>query len=174
MLQKFQVIKQAYNDFRISLLKKGKLPLRETAAGFWGTSICDEIFKIFKRINLQKFKNFLDVGSGDGRVVLIASLFTKATGIELDLQLYKKSLEIGNKLQLNAKFIHDDFFEHDFSNYDILFCYPDKPLHHGLGHKLGEELKGKLILYGHHLYPIPLHKKEEFRVNGTLIGIYTK
>lgn len=174
MFHRYQEIKQAYNDFRISLLRKGKLPLRETSAGFWGTSICDELYTIFKKIKLDKFRNFIDIGSGDGRVVLIASLFTKAKGIELDLQLYKKSLEIKDKLGIRADFIHDDFFNYDFSSYDILFYYPDKPLYYGLEQKFREELNGKLILYGQNIYPVNLPKEEEFRVNGTLVGVYTK
>jgi len=173
-MSNFKYIKQAYNDFRISLLKEGRLPLRETAAGFWGTSICDELFTIFKKLHLEKYRNFLDIGSGDGRAVLIASLFTAATGIEVDFELYKKSLEIRERLSLNANFIQGNFFDHDFSKYDILFCYPDKPLYHGLGEKLRKELVGKFILYGHQLCKIDLHKIDEFRVNGTLVGVYSK
>lgn len=169
----YQKIKQAYNDFRISLLRKGKLPLRETSAGFWGTSVCDELYMIFQRLGLNRSKNFIDLGSGDGRVVLIASLFTKAKGMELDLQLYKKSLEIKDKLGINAEIVHKDFFNEDFGNYDVLFCYPDKPLHYGLEQKFREELKGRLVLYGQNMYPIDLHKDEEFRVNGTLVGVYS-
>lgn len=174
MLNQYTQIKQAYNDFRLSLLRTGKLPLRETVAGFWGTSICDELLSIFKRINLENCRHFLDVGSGDGRTVLIASLFTKATGIELDLQLYKKSLEIRDKLGLQAEFLHDDFFNHDFSDYDVLFCYPDKPLYYGLDQKFRDELQGRLVIYGPRMDNVRLHHHDSFRVNGTLINIYTK
>jgi len=172
MLTQFNHIKQAYNDFRLSLLKDGKLPLRETSAGFWGPSICDELFMIFKKMRLECCNNFLDVGSGDGRVVLIASLFTKAQGIELDLLLYKKSLEIRDRLGLAADFLHDDFFLHDFRKYDILFCYPDKPLYYGLDQKFRDELHGKLIVYGPPPADIGLPQEESFRVNGTMVSVY--
>ena len=43
--------------------------MRDTEVGFWGTAACDDVFELFQKINLSKFKNFIDLGSGDGKVV---------------------------------------------------------------------------------------------------------
>jgi protein-L-isoaspartate O-methyltransferase len=174
LLRNYAKIKDAYNEFRISLLKKGKLPLRETPVGFWGPSICDEIFLLMQQIQAERFSHFLDIGSGDGRVVLISSLFTKSTGIERDFELYKKSVEIAKKLGRKATFLYDDFYNHDLGRYDAIFCYPDKPLYHGLLQKLSQELDGLLIIYGLQQYPISLNKEHEYRIHGTVITTYTR
>ena len=91
----FAQIKKEYDNFYRSLLRSGKLPMRSTSKGFWNAAISDEVYEAFKRIGLHKFKNFLDIGSGDGKVVLIASLFCEnAEGIEIDNFLHNKAVEI--------------------------------------------------------------------------------
>lgn len=172
----FIQVKMGYDDFYRSLLKKGKLPMRSTEKGFWNASITDEVFDAFKKIKLSKFKNFLDIGSGDGKVVLIASLFCKnAEGVEIDELLHHKALEIQSKLKIsNAAFHNKDFFEHDFSKYDVLFTAPDAPFERGLENKLLKEMNGKLIHYGHHFHPAHLKKEDSFIVNGTLVSLYSK
>lgn len=174
MLKKLELIKKKYSDFSTSLLKQGKLPLRKTELGFWGSSICNEVFEIFNRIKLHKYNNFIDLGSGDGRVVLIASLFTNAKGIEIDKPLIEKSKQIAKELKLNAEFIHGNFNEHDISSYDVVYSFPDTAINFGLQKKLMNELNGKFILTGPHLFPIQLKKQDEFFVEGTKVGIYTK
>ena len=147
-----------------------------TAKGFWNAAIADEIYQSFKKIKLNQFKNFLDIGSGDGKVVLIASLFCKnAEGIEIDKFLHNKAVEIKNKFKIDNAFFHNkDFFEHDFSKYDILFLAPDAPLERGLENKLLKEMKGKLIHYGHHFHPRFLKREDSFMVNGDILSLYDK
>lgn len=171
----FNKIKKEYDSFYQTLLRMGKLPMWSTSKGFWNASISDELYSAFKRINLSQFKNFLDIGSGDGKVVLIASLFCKnAEGIEIDKFLHNKANEIQVKLRIsNAKFRNIDFFEHDFSKYDILFLAPDTPLERELESKLLKEMKGKLIHYGHHFHPRALKREDSFLVNGSLVSVYS-
>lgn len=172
----FPQIKKEYDDFYRSLLKAGKLPMWSTSKGFWNASISDEIHGAFKKIGLQKFKNFLDIGSGDGKVVLIASLFCgNAEGIEIDSFLHGKAEEMRKKFGIsNAIFHNKDFFEHDFSKYDALFLAPDSPLSRGIETKLLDEMEGKLIHYGSHFHPDSLKKERSFWVNGTLVRVYSK
>ncbi|HLC61851.1 MAG TPA: class I SAM-dependent methyltransferase [Candidatus Nanoarchaeia archaeon] len=172
----FKKIKREYDDFYKSLMKRGKLPMWSTEKGFWNASIADEVFESFKKVKLNKFKNFLDIGSGDGKVVLIASLFCKnAEGIEIDDILHHKAIEIQSKLKVNNAVFHNkDFFEHDFSKYDVLFTAPDTPFERGLENKLLKEMSGKLIHYGHHFHPQNLKKEDSFTVNGTLVSLYSK
>lgn len=172
----FNKIKEEYDLFYNILLRNGKLPMFSTKLGFWNSSSTKDVFDIFKRIKLHNHKTFLDIGSGDGKVVLIASLFgVNAHGVEIDDFLVAKSLELQRKFGIkNASFIKKDFHEHDFSNYDVLFLAPDKPLRRGLEQKLVKELNGKLILYGPVFHPRSLNKDESFFVNDTLVTIYSK
>lgn len=173
-------IKQKYDEFYKEFLRQGKLAIKDTGVGFWGASVTDEVFEIFKRIDLSKFNHLLDIGSGDGKIVFIASLFgIKATGIEIDKELFEKSKEIKKhfsrrKHTKNLVFLNKNFYEHDFSQHDILFLNPDTPFHRGLEEKLLREMKGKLILYGSHYYPSYLKKLDGFFVGGTEVGIYSK
>ena len=172
----FTQIKKEYDDFYRSLLINGKLPMWGTSKGFWNAAIADEVFEAFKKIELNRFKNFLDIGSGDGKVVLIASLFCQnAEGIEIDKFLHNKAVEMKGKFNIqNAKFHNKDFFEHDFSQYGLLFLSPDAPLERGLENKLLREMNGKLLHYGHHFHPRILNKESSFLVNGTLVSLYSR
>jgi len=176
MVIKFHLIKAEYDKFYKNMMGKGSLLMKDTPVGFWGPTSTEEAFTAFKRLNLGRFKSFLDIGSGDGKIVLIASLFcNNAVGIEYDPILVGKALEIRRKLGLlNTQFVNDDFFNHDFSGYDMLFCNPDKPMYRGLEEKLLKEMNGKLILHGHHFHPTNLKKEKEFSINNTLFTVYTK
>ena len=172
----FAGIKKEYDSFYMSLMKNGRLPMWNTSKGFWNASISDEVYSAFKKIKLQQFKNFLDIGSGDGKIVLIASLFCKnAEGIEIDKFLHNKAVQMQAKFGVkNIKFHNKDFHQHSFSDYDLLFLSPDAPLERGIESKLLKEMKGKLIHYGHHFHPRLLKKEESFLVNGTLVSLYSK
>jgi len=173
-VNRYEMLKKEYDNFYNNLLSRGILPLRDTEKGFWGNAISDEIYETFKKINLQKNNTFIDLGSGDGKVVLLAALFCKrAIGIEIDNELFKKSLEMQKRLNIpNAIFYNSDFFDHSISEFDIVFVYPDKPMHRGLEKKLLNELRGKLIHYGHHFHPQNLKVEDSFYVNGSLVTVY--
>lgn len=175
-LELFQKIKKEYDNFYKILLRKGRLPLRTTRKGFWGHVPADDIYNAFKRLNLQKHTTFLDLGSGDGKVVLIASLFCKrAVGIEMDDELFKKSLEIQKNVGIpNAIFFNNNFYDQSVSGFDTVFVYPDKPMHRNLEEKLLNELTGKLLHCGHHFHPENLQKEGQIHVNGTQFTVYTK
>ena len=172
----FEQIKKEYDYFYRSLLKSGKLPLWSTGKGFWGGVIADEIYEAFKRINLHQHKSFIDLGSGDGKAVLTAALFCeRAVGIEMDDNLFRKSLEMQRKLSIpNALFYNNDFYSHSISGFDVVFVYPDEPMHRGMEKKLLNELTGKLLHYGHHFHPQNLKLEDTFLVNGSLFTLYSR
>jgi len=174
--RKFKEIKGEYGSFHRELLKEGKLPMKDTGLGFWNAAIHEEVYEAFEKLNLQKCKRFIDLGSGDGNVTLIASLFCeKAEGIEIDQELFEKSIEIQAKLGINNAVFHNkDFFDHNLSDYDVVFVNPDKPMERGLENKLINELSGKLIHYGHHFHPSQLKKEKSFSVNNALFTVYSK
>lgn len=175
MEQKYREIKERYDTFYNNMLKKGRLPMQSTSIGFWNAAITDEVFEAFRRIGLHRFNHMVDLGSGDGKVVLIASLFTNATGIEADPDLFGLSMKMYRELMpgKNVKFIKKNFFEHNLNKYDAVFCNPDQPFYRGLEQKLLKELNGKLIVYGSHFLPSQLRQEQSFSVNGTLVSVYS-
>src|SRR5207245_6464701 len=72
---------------------------------------------------------FLDLGSGDGRVVFMAALLgARAEGIEYDRRLHRIAVEAQSRLQdridpTRAVLRRGDFFAADFRPYDVLFYY---------------------------------------------------
>ncbi len=174
--RKYKVIKEEYENFYREFLINGKLPMYSTRLGFWNAAISDEVYEAFKKLELQKYRRFIDLGSGDGKVVLIASLFCEeAHGVEIDEKLFDKSIEMQKRLFIrNVRFTNKDFLEHPIHDYDIIFLNPDKPLYRGIEKKLLRELNGKLILYGHHFHPKELKLEKSFLVNNTLVSLYSK
>ena len=170
----FSSIKEAYENYYKMLLKKGKLPLRSTDVGFWGASVSEEVWDLFiGYLNLYGNKKFIDLGSGDGKVALLASLFTNSTGIEHDEELHGVAEHMKKHFKLSTNFVRGNFLEHDLSPYDLLFINPDQPMH-ALEKKLLREMNGKLVVYGLHYQPTTLKKVRSFSVGGTPVSIYTR
>ena len=173
-----QHIKQAYDTFESSLLQKGMLLARDTGIGYWGVTHIPALVALFSQLKPDK-QRLLDLGSGDGRVVLLASLFgMHATGIEADDLLMNTALDMKRKIALphfsTAQFHQDDFMKHDISVYDFLYVSPDKPFHRGLDKKLAKELSGKLIVHSFEFLPTSLSLENEFFFHGEKFGIYKK
>lgn len=161
-VEKFRLLKQKYQEFYNSFYKKGSIPLGDTEKGIWGAAITDHIYEFFTKINLEKYKTFIDLGSGDGKVVLIASLFgVKAAGIEFDKDLIEISIKIRDELGLSGDFIQGDFLKQDLSKYDIIFINPDKGFAYKLENKLLKEMKpnAKLFVYNDIFLPKILKKE---------------
>ena len=158
MRVKFKELQQAYQEFEQNLVKHGQLPMRSTRDGFWGASSLIAMFELFNKIGLDKFKHFADFGSGDGRITILASLFTKATGIESDKKLFGIAKDMKNKLGSNANFVHEDFFAYDLSKFDLIFMYPDKRFDKEFEEKLQKEFKGDVFIYNNIFLPETLKK----------------
>jgi hypothetical protein len=159
--EEFLRIREEYDEFYAGLMREGKLPMGETGAGFWGTAITDDIFELFEALHLEKRVSFVDLGSGDGKVVMIASLFTKASGIEFDDDLVKKSIGIRDRLGLKAEIIKGDFLKQDLSKYDVIFINPDKQMRE-LEDKLLKEMRGVLVVYNIIYQPERLEKGKTY------------
>lgn len=172
--ESFQRINTFYEQYYDVLRTKGIHPHKQTEKGFWISSVSTEVFDFFRTIRLERFKHFADLGSGDGKVALIASLFTKSTGIECDEELVKRSNHIKEKMGANnLHFIRGDFVEEDLRAYDILFIYPDNPIIR-LEQKLLKDFPGDLIVCGGIYPPEILVKKRVVRINNAVFGIYRR
>jgi len=110
--------------------RRGKLFLerrsqRKTKVGYWAMSNPEQVFELFNRLNLKGFKSFVDLGSGDGVVVAVASLFTSADGIEADASLHSSAVEMRKRSGLKYGLKNADYLEEDLSGYDFIFMNPD-------------------------------------------------
>jgi protein-L-isoaspartate O-methyltransferase len=76
---------------------------------------------------LKSGEKMFDLGSGDGRIVIVAAQKYKAdaTGVELDDSLWKQSSDRIKTLGLTAKarIIHGDLLKQDYSSADLITVY---------------------------------------------------
>jgi protein-L-isoaspartate O-methyltransferase len=83
--------------------------------------------RMLKLGGLKPGEKMFDLGSGDGRVVVMAAEKFKAnaTGVELDGDLYKQSTDRIKKLGLEktARIIQGDIARQDYSSADMLTVY---------------------------------------------------
>jgi len=146
----------------------------DTAVGrFEATDIESEALLNSFHDFLKPQVKFIDLGSGDGRVVFLAALFgAKAYGIEYDTRL----VDISRKAQEGLKdvietnkvnFIQGDFLKHDLSQYDIMYLCAGTNTLLELIKKVVEEIKPGGVFIS--LYP----DEEEIKYNSlTLIRSY--
>ena len=172
MVDKFKILNKKYDDLFKYDLENGNLPMRTTEFGFWGTASLFTVFEFFQKIELHKYKKFLDLGSGDGRIVLLASLFTEAVGIEGDEELVKKSNEIKEELGFEGTFLAEDYFKHDFTQYDFIFIYPDKGFSPEFEEKLNNEVKGAFYVYNELYRPYGMKKGPTTWIDQMPVTIY--
>jgi len=157
----FKNIEAVYQDFYRNLELNGGLPYRSTVSGMWAISEAKEVYRAFCHFRLGDYNHMADLGSGDGIVALVGSLFTKVTGYETDEALYKKSLQIRDELELSqARFLLQDYLLADLSPCDLLYLYPDKPFF-ALEEKLRPVWCGHILVNGPHIPPHYLNRVAE-------------
>ena len=83
--------------------------------------------KMLQLGELKAGEKMYDLGSGDGRIVIMAARKYKAdaTGVELDDALYKQSAQRIKTLGLEslARIVHGDLLQQDYSTSDLLTIY---------------------------------------------------
>ncbi|HLM98225.1 MAG TPA: methyltransferase domain-containing protein [Bryobacteraceae bacterium] len=76
---------------------------------------------------LKAGEKMFDLGSGDGRIVIMAAQKYKAdaTGVEMADDLYRQSMQKIRTLGLEktARIIHGDIFKQDYSSADVITVY---------------------------------------------------
>jgi len=76
---------------------------------------------------LKAGEKMLDLGSGDGRIVIMAAqkYHADATGVEMADDLYRQSTQKIRTLGLDktARVIHGDIFKQDYSSADLVTVY---------------------------------------------------
>jgi protein-L-isoaspartate O-methyltransferase len=82
--------------------------------------------KMLRLGGLKPGEKMFDLGSGDGRIVIMAAqkFGADATGVELDADLWKQSTEKIKGLGLKkARIIHGDVLKQDYSAADLVTVY---------------------------------------------------
>lgn len=83
--------------------------------------------KMLQLGGLRAGEKMFDLGSGDGRIVIMAAhkFHADATGIEMDKDLYKQSMEKIRKLGLDktARILNGDIFKQNYSSADMITVY---------------------------------------------------
>jgi predicted RNA methylase len=76
---------------------------------------------------LKAGEKMFDLGSGDGRIVIMAAekFHANAVGVELDKDLFKQSMDRIQmlKLQKSARIINGDILQQDYSSADLITVY---------------------------------------------------
>jgi len=168
LFKAFEIIKKAYEEYDTTLKQKHGKPFFDTEHGIWGASAMLDTFELFMKMHLDEKKSFVDLGSGDGRVVLIASLFTNATGIEGNEELTKTAIAFRDRLGqeipelLKAKFLQKDYTTEPLGQYEILFTFADHPWSEAFEKKLLNECDGYLLSYNRIFLPQTLKKGKTY------------
>jgi protein-L-isoaspartate O-methyltransferase len=83
--------------------------------------------KMLQLGGLKKGEKMFDLGSGDGRIVIMAAekFGAHAVGVEFDNDLYVQSSEKIRRMGLSdrARIIHGDFLQQDYSSADLITVY---------------------------------------------------
>ena len=94
---------------------------------------------------LKSGETFYDLGSGDGRTVIMAAkdFGAKSVGVELREDLAKRALSNINELGLETKvqILQNDIFKVDLSPADVIFLYLTTSANEKIKPKLEAELK---------------------------------
>lgn len=116
--------------------------MRNNTRNEYGIFYASNIYKLIKPFEKYLQRPFLDLGSGDGRVVmLVRSMFGYGDGVEIDNELFDASSNFTNGI------IHNNIFNIDLSKYNSLYYYTlgckeeDKIIE-----KINKEFNGTLIL----------------------------
>ena len=107
-------------------------------------------------------RSFLDLGSGDGRVVFMAAILgAQATGIEYEPQMHQIAEAALRKLHAvvpkeRVTLLKGDFYKLDWSRYDVLFYFGLGTFDEsGMLAKMRREMRPDAILLLAHMHPPP-------------------
>ena len=104
----------------------GQQPETEKLAPYYPTPQTI-VRKMLELGELKAGEKMFDLGSGDGRIVIMAAqkFGADATGVELDTDLWRQSSDKIKSLGLSvkARIIHGDVLKQDYSSADLITVY---------------------------------------------------
>lgn len=105
--------------------------VHDTPFGIFGSTSVADAFALCEKLDLHDGMRFCDLGSGDGRVAIVAALFCESTGVEGDAGLHAIALRAKAELlphipQLARCALRNaDYTTIDLSEFDVLFAFAD-------------------------------------------------
>src|SRR5438132_13850909 len=112
--------------FGLSLVAQNKPGEAEKLAPYYPTPETI-VQKMLQFGGLKAGEKMFDLGSGDGRIVIMAAekFHANAVGVELDKELYRQSTDRiqSQRLQKIAKIIDGDILQQDYSSADLVTVY---------------------------------------------------
>jgi len=115
-----------------------------------------------------------DLGSGDGRVVIMAAqeFGAKGVGVELREDLVKRAIERISELNINnkVKIVQSDMFNVDLSQADVITLYLTTSANDKVKPKLESELKqgARVVTHDYEILGWKTHKVDKFCENPRL------
>jgi len=136
----------------LGLLAAGACAHRESVVPYVWTP--DDIAAHMLRLaDVQSSDVVYDLGSGDGRIVLIAArqFDARGVGIEIEPRLVEESRETAKKLKVDdrVEFIQKSFFDVDVSPATVVTLYLGRELNLRLRPKLQKELRKGARIVSH-------------------------
>jgi SAM-dependent methyltransferase len=127
----------------------------------------EELFEFLEKYR-NKNSKFIDLGSGDGRIVIeFAKRNYESYGIEMNpFLVFLSKLKIRKAGLKNAKIIWGNFWKIDLSRFDIIYFFQYKLANKFLMKKLLKESKNKIIISAH--FPLE-NLKPQKSINGFYI-----
>lgn len=138
-----------------------------TYSMFWGAPFAalsqDRIKTMFRLLGPVKGKSFLDLGSGDGRIVMAASKKgLHANGYEINPLLVLISRLKLKKSKLSGQIYLKDYWHDDLGKFDYISVWGLPPMMIRLEKKLLRELKpGTKVVSNHLQFPSWKFSKKE-------------
>ncbi|KKQ67324.1 MAG: Methyltransferase type 11 [Candidatus Daviesbacteria bacterium GW2011_GWA2_38_24] len=131
--------------------------------------------EILNKANLKKGQNFIELGSGDGRVVRAAVKNFKVKGLGVDIHVpliwYSKIISRLQKVP-NIEFRIQDFFKTDLSKVDVLFLFLLPNTLKKLREKILKECPKNTLIISHGFQIEGMEKYLESKIHRTLFPTY--
>lgn len=125
----------------------------------------DKLKSMLKLAQLKKGDKVIDLGSGDGKVVIaVAQQGCTVEGVEINPLLIRKSRKLIEELGLSDKatISNKNFWDIDFSKYDVIFSYGTSYIMERLEKKVIKELRpGARFVSNYFQFPHLKPKVEE-------------
>jgi protein-L-isoaspartate O-methyltransferase len=150
-----------------------------TQGAFYAGSSNKRIERILKLAKIKKGDKVIDLGSGDGRLlVAMANKGAIAKGIELDPVMVRKSKRLiqNNNLEERVTIHFGNYWREDLSQYDVVVVYGIKHIMAKLEKKLLKEAKKNAkIISVHFTFPnlTPVKKINDVRLYSIIEGAST-
>jgi hypothetical protein len=121
--------------------------------GFAPSSV-ESMEELFTKIGLSAKDKFVDLGCGDGCVVIAAAKRgAQAVGVEANPALYRQSQIDAELANAPAQFFVGDLVNADLSTYTVIYMYLGEPLCEAVLPKIKALPAGRTIISGDYCYP---------------------